>query len=193
MAFNLTPRLDQALRLASYSHDKANHYRKGELRIPYIMHPFAVMSLLTNITDDEDTLIAALLHDTLEDLDSSIISEEDIRFTFGENVLYIIKSVSKDPDIDDWRESNEDYIKRLVESQSTSAMLVSLGDKTHNLFSTLLDYDRIGDKVWERFTTKSKADQIWWYTSLEEVFRKHLEPSSLLEQYQGYVERLKTL
>ena len=193
MTFNLTPRLDRALRLASYSHDKGNHYRKGELRIPYIMHPFAVMSMLTNVTSNEDVLIAALLHDTLEDLNPSIISEQDIKEAFGDEVLFLIKSVSKDPAINDWRESNEDYIRRLVDSNSTGAMLVSLGDKTHNLFSTLLDYERIGNKVWERFSTKNKADQVWWYTKLEEVFRQHLEPSPLLEQYQGYVERLRAL
>lgn len=193
MNIELTARLDNAFRLASYAHVKANHYRKGGLEIPYIMHPFAVMTLLTNITDDEDVLIAALLHDVLEDVDSEIVSEQDIVDRFGDKVLQIIKDVSKNSEIKNWKESNQDYIDHLVNKGSREAMLVSLGDKTHNLFSTLLDYDRIGDEVWERFSTKNKEDQVWWYSALEEVFTKHLPDSYLLSQYKNYVTRLKSL
>lgn len=193
MVTELTPRLDSAFRLASYAHDKANHYRKGGLEIPYIMHPFAVMTLLANITDDEDVLIAALLHDVLEDVDAEIVSPKDISDKFGDKVLQIIKDVSKNTEIKDWKESNLAYIDHLVGSGSREAMLVSLGDKTHNIFSTLLDYDRIGDKVWERFSTKNKEDQVWWYSSLLEVFTQHLPDSYLLNQYRNYVTRLQSL
>ena len=193
MIFKLTPRLDSGLKIAAYAHGKANQYRKGGREIPYIMHPFTVMSLLTNITDDEDILIAALLHDVLEDVDSSIISAEEIKDKFGDRVLSIIKTVSKNPNIKDWRQSSEAYIEQIQKSGSVEAITVALADKSHNLFSTLLDYDEIGDEVWQRFTTKSKSDQIWFYKTLEHVFESNIPPSSLLETYQSYIKRLESI
>ena len=55
---NLSKRLDTALRTAAWAHEQAGQHRKGS-DIPYIMHPFAVLLLATNFTEDEDTLRAA--------------------------------------------------------------------------------------------------------------------------------------
>lgn len=187
----LSPRLDLALRFAAKAHD--NTYRKGEGKIPYIMHPFAVMYLLSSATNDEDILIAGLLHDILEDIDPKIANATDIEESFGSRVLEIVRDVSKNPDLSDWHENSQDYIDHLTKRASDAAILVSLADKTHNLISTLKDYNRLGETVWLRFSTKNKADQVWWYATLEELFLERLEDSALLGQYSQLVSRLKQL
>lgn len=61
----LSPRLRCAINAAARAH--RDQVRKGS-GIPYVSHVYAVMFLLSQVTDDEDILIAGLLHDTLEDV-----------------------------------------------------------------------------------------------------------------------------
>lgn len=192
METKITPRLDSALRVSAYAHGEANQKRKGG-EIPYVMHPFAVMTLASNITDDEDTLIACLLHDILEDVSTKIVSRKDIQDKFGDNVLKIIDGVTKNSEIENWKESSLAYIDHLTNNAPVESIVVALADKTHNLLSTLIDYETQGDDIWLRFTTKSKDDQVWWYKTMEEVFASNLPPSSLLTQYQQYIADLQSL
>ena len=64
MSISLTPRLQQAITQAATSHD--GHYRKGSTK-PYVTHVVSVMLIASEYTDDEDILIACLLHDIMED------------------------------------------------------------------------------------------------------------------------------
>ncbi len=64
---NYTSRLDNAVREAARAHEIEGQHRKGT-DIPYIIHPFGVMMIASNATDDEDVLIACLMHDVLEDV-----------------------------------------------------------------------------------------------------------------------------
>ena len=59
---NYTERLDKALRKAAWSHEQQGQHRKGS-DIPYIIHPVGAMMIASNATDDEDILIACLMHD----------------------------------------------------------------------------------------------------------------------------------
>ena len=63
--FTASPRLIRAINTAAWAH--RDHVRKGT-DIPYISHIFGVMHLVSEVTDDEDVLIAALFHDILEDV-----------------------------------------------------------------------------------------------------------------------------
>ncbi|MEI7758935.1 MAG: hypothetical protein WCJ05_02020, partial [bacterium] len=48
--------------------------------------------------------------------------------------------------------------------------------------STLFDYEDIGDKLWDRFTTKNLSDQIWWYESVYKVVKNRDVPNYLLDK-----------
>ncbi|MEK7182016.1 MAG: HD domain-containing protein, partial [Patescibacteria group bacterium] len=61
----LTPQIDKAIQRATVLHH--GQERKGT-GAPYIVHPYAVAFLLAHYTDDEDVIIAGLLHDVLEDV-----------------------------------------------------------------------------------------------------------------------------
>ena len=68
---------------------------EGQLRKytldPYHVHPFHVMKLVSEVTSDIDILIAALLHDTVEDTDATI---EEIKDLFGERVSYLVNGLT---------------------------------------------------------------------------------------------------
>ena len=81
---SLTPRLMRAIDTAAVSH--RDHVRKGS-GIPYVAHLYAVMHLVSQATGDEDVLIAALLHDTLEDV-PEVYPEARMRAEFGECIVH---------------------------------------------------------------------------------------------------------
>lgn len=181
-----TPRLEQAVRVAAYAH--RNQTRKLS-DTPYIVHPFSVMTLASTVTDDEDSLIACLFHDIIEDVPEEY-PEERMRQEFGDNVVAIVRGVTNDGSIENWRQRNEDYLASLRKAPAES-VIVSCADKIHNLMSTLADHAKIGDKVWERFTTQSAPDQLWWYESVLSTVRELGAPELLAAQLEGLIGELR--
>jgi hypothetical protein len=51
---------------------------------------------------------------------------------------------------------------------------VSAADKLHNARAILEDYRRYGDRLWERFATRSAADQLWYYAELAKILGRRL-------------------
>ncbi len=189
---NFTPKLDSAIRISAWAHEQEGQHRKGG-DIPYIIHPFGTMLIASNVTDDEDILIACLLHDVLEDVDDSIYDEQNITKDFGPLVVAIIKDVTKDKTIKDWHKQSESYLHHLEFEASIEAVIVSASDKTHNLMSTVEDHKIHGDNLWDRFSTKNGADQLWWYESVYKVVVKRKIAPSLEQQLSSLIEQLKLL
>lgn len=141
----------------------------------------------------EDEAIAALLHDGPEDVGGEA-TLADIRERFGDSVTDIVAACSdtfempKPP----WRERKESYLAHLDEPGTSQGTLrVSLADKLHNARALLLDYRAEGDAVWERFKTRSAADQVWYYRTLANIFcrRRPGRMADELERVVGELER----
>lgn len=80
--------LEHAIDLASKAH--AGQKRKsGE---PYIIHPLSVTSILVDWGMDIDTVIAGILHDTVEDTDTTL---EQLESLFGKDVAFLVDGVTK--------------------------------------------------------------------------------------------------
>ncbi len=187
-----TARLDAAVRRAAWAHEQAGQHRKGT-DVPYIIHPVGVMMIASNVTSDEDVLIACLMHDVLEDVDSGIYSEDDMRIEFGERVVTIVKDVTKDDNEADWHKRSQLYLHHLQNKASDEAVIVSAADKAHNLLSILADYETAGDALWQRFSTKSGADQLWWYGSILDVVTSRGAPVGLTKHLAMLTERLRLI
>lgn len=170
----MTDRFNRALQLAIEAH--AGQVRKGTentagLALPYITHPVAVAALVQRYGGTEDQVIAALLHDVLED--GGPQWARPIREAFGANVLELVEFCTdglpdetgrKPP----WRERKEAYLEHLREADGPG-LLVSACDKLANLQAILLDLTEVGEAVWARFTGK-KAGTLWYYGALVEAF-----------------------
>lgn len=178
----MTDRFNRALQLAIEAH--AGQVRKGTenaagLALPYITHPVAVAALVQRYGGTEDQVIAALLHDVLEDGGPQWARQ--IRETFGADVLALVEFCTdglpdetgrKPP----WRERKEAYVAHLREADGPG-LLVSACDKLANLQAILLDLTEVGDAVWARFTGK-KDGTLWYYGALVEAFAGRV-PASL--------------
>src|SRR3989338_3466763 len=116
----LTPRLEQALELAIRVHGSMK--RKGDGR-PYLVHPMSVLALLVKWDADEDTCIAGLLHDVIEDAeDDSKRSDyrKEIKEKFGKDVLEIVEGVTEQDKSLSWKVRKERYLQHLkVDSQKS--------------------------------------------------------------------------
>lgn len=182
----LNQRLDQAIRTSAVAHN--DQKRKGT-NIPYVIHPFSVMLIASEVTVDEDTLIACLFHDILEDA-SEYYSKEQMVEDFGQKVADIVASVTKNSKLNDWLERSEFYLKHIENEASNEAVIVCAADKVHNLMSILNDYEEIGDEIWERFSS-DKHQQLWWYRSILGLLRNRMPESKLTVTLGEYVGKLE--
>lgn len=169
-------RLDNAFGFAHRLHREQT--RKGS-DVPYITHLMGAASLAGEHGADEDELIAALLHDSLEDQAGSFPGgraalETDIRERFGERVLSLVVACTDagegegERDAENWLERKRAYLAGIADKQ-TSARLVSSADKLHNAHAILTDLRRHGGALWSRFHA-SRDDLLWYYRELAERF-----------------------
>lgn len=185
----LTPRLEEAIRIAAWAHREQT--RKGS-DIPYIIHPYSVMLVASQVTGDEDTLIACLFHDILEDVPDEY-PEARMRKEFGDRVTDIVLGVSKDESVPGWRKRSEAYLDNLEHNAPKESLTVAAADKIHNLLSVLKDYEKVGDKLWERFTTNSAVDQLWWYESMLALLKRCGASEQLTTQLADLIRQLRKI
>lgn len=142
---------------------------------PYITHLLAVASLVGENGGDEDAVIAALLHDAVED-QGGAATRRIIAQRFGEAVARIVDGCTdtdqtpKPP----WRARKEAYIAHLADA-SPDVLLVSIADKIHNSRSILMDLRRRGDAAWAIFQG-GKDGTLWYYRELVNRFRDRAPP-----------------
>jgi len=167
MTPRLTARFDDALRFASEAH--RSQTRKGG-EVPYLGHLLAVAALVIENHGDEDTAIAALLHDTVED-QGGLPMLARVRADFGPRVAAIVMEVSdnegepKPP----WRVRKQQFIDA-IPRLSPEARLIALADKVHNVRSTIDGFRRVGEVVWTRFHGR-RDGTLWYYREVLKAFR----------------------
>lgn len=158
MSARYSRRLDEAVQLALDAfRDKV---RKGT-EIPYVTHLFSVMCLVAEYGGDEDQLVAAVLHDWLEDVEGADPAELQARF--GPRVTRLVLALSdstthpKPP----WSERKQAYLAHLRQ-EPAELKLISAADKLHNCMSIRRDLEVVGDAVWTRFTG-GRDGTLWYY------------------------------
>src|SRR5690606_26659997 len=107
----------------------------------YITHLAAVALIVADYSSDEDTVIAAYLHDTLEDTDYTL---QELKNDFGGEVADIVETVSEHQGKTEkkektWKERKEQYIRQLNKG-GEAALIVAAADKIHNLRSITEEY-----------------------------------------------------
>ena len=129
------PNLDVGRLRAAF--DFANQYHEGQKRKsgePYIIHPVAVAEIVAELGLDLDSIVAALLHDTLED---TAASREEIAREFGESVVQLVEGVTKLTRmqyVTKEEEQMENLRKMLMAmSRDIRVILIKICDRLHNM------------------------------------------------------------
>lgn len=128
-------KIKKALDFATKAHDGV--YRKSiDGKIPYVSHPIEVATLVQkHHPEQENAIIGALLHDTVEDTDTTI---EDIKNIFGEEVAKIVSEVTDDESglqhlpKDELKKARRQLQVDNLKNISFDAQLIRLGDKISN-------------------------------------------------------------
>ena len=132
---NTKLRVERAVEVAKQAH-AGQLRRTGE---PYIIHPLAVKEILEEWGMDEDTIIAGILHDTVEDTDMKL---DFIRKEFGESVAFLVDGVTKISsarngmrDIDTYLPATRDNFLRLMLAlgDDIRVLIIKLADRLHNM------------------------------------------------------------
>ncbi|WP_028257114.1 RelA/SpoT family protein [Veillonella montpellierensis] len=179
----------RAFELADKAH--ATQFRaSGE---PYIMHPLAVATILAHLQIDDTTLIAALLHDVVED---TTYTTEDIKSLFGEEVAFLVDGVTK---LNQFQyhtkeeQQMENYRKMILAmAKDVRVVVIKLADRLHNM-RTLKHMrsdkqKRIAKETLEIFAPLAHRLGIFnikW--ELEDLSFRYLEP----DKYYDLVEQMQ--
>jgi hypothetical protein len=152
--------IDQAIEFAAHKH---RHQQRKGTDIPYISHPYGVGMILLKAKCKEEVIIAGILHDTLEDTDTT---DEEILTHFGPIVLDLVKG-SSEPDKEATWEERKKHTHEYLKKASLSIRQVACADKLHNLRSIKRNIEEIGEKAWDRFN-RGRDSQEWYYTEIVE-------------------------
>lgn len=144
-ALDRSPLVAEALVVARAAH--AGQVRNGSGGMPYIEHPVAVASLLAEHGFSDEVIAAALLHDVVEDSETTV---PELRERFGEGIASLVDALSDDEAIADYRDRKDEHRVRVL-AAGDAALAIYGADKLTNVGTLRRTYARQGEAVAEEF------------------------------------------
>ncbi|MFD8411094.1 RelA/SpoT family protein [Streptomyces sp. NPDC059650] len=130
------PKIETAtLRQIEQAYQVAERWHRGQKRKsgdPYITHPLAVTTILAELGMDPATLMAGLLHDTVEDTDYGL---EDLRRDFGDAVALLVDGVTKLDRVKFGEAAQAETVRKMVVAMAKDprVLVIKLADRLHNM------------------------------------------------------------
>jgi (p)ppGpp synthase/HD superfamily hydrolase len=179
--------LDEALAFVA---DAFRHIRRKASGVPYLTHLLQVAVTVAENGGDEDQMVAALLHDYLEDIPGA--RSDTLRGLFGGRVTGLVEALSESPSLRDanWERRKEAYVAH-CHLISADAKLICASDKLHNAHSIIRDHRRIGPEVWRRFSGTT-AQTRWYYRAMHSALADGWQ-SRVLDELAEAVSELEAL
>ena len=139
--------------------------------------------IVGTMSDDQNLIAAAALHDVVEDANITI---EEIEEKFGKRVRELVESETEDkradlPPESPWRIRKEESLAVLKNTEDLGVLMVWLGDKLANMRSLYRDWKVEGDAMWQRFNQKDAWEQAWYYRSIVDLTKRLSGTSAWLE------------
>src|SRR3954463_13181343 len=186
-------RPDADLDLVKKAYVYSAKVHQGQIRKsgePYLVHPLEVAGLLAELKLDEASIVAGLLHDTIED---TLATPAEIRELFGDEVLSLVEGVTKlgtfshGPSSSQEEKQAENFRKMLVAmAKDIRVILVKLSDRTHNMRT--LEHmkpeaqERIAQETLDIYAPLANRLGIQWIKiELEDLAFKYLKSADYTE------------
>lgn len=177
----MIPLLTHAIRFATRAHH--GQTRKGN-DLPYIVHPFAVAMLLSELRFPETVIAAGLLHDTLED---GGVTEQALASEFGTEIAALVAGASEPDKSLPWHDRKQHTIDSLS-TATWPVKAVVAADKLDNLRAMAADFTQIGEALWSRFK-QGREQQEWYYRSVSDAL--HARPDEAPEEFRQLMHKLR--
>ncbi|MCQ2547799.1 MAG: HD domain-containing protein [Clostridia bacterium] len=179
--------LDRAIAFATAAHKDVP--RRGK-KYPYIVHPMEAVSIVSTLTDDQELLAAAALHDVVEDTDFTV---EDIRREFGDRVAMLVDAESDTvyegmSEEESWKMRKIEAIEHLKHA-SLDIKMVAIGDKLSNIRAIERDFLEQGDDFWNLFHVKDVESHRWHYEGLRDALSE-LEGTDAYKEFSHRVDKV---
>ncbi len=179
--------LDRAIVFAVEAHRNTERRGKG---FPYIVHPMEAVEIVATITNDQELLAAAILHDTIEDTD---VAYEQLKREFGDRIADIVyaesdRFVEGVSEENSWHARKQAAITRLAEAPH-DAKVVAMGDKLSNMRAIARDYKMKGDALWQIFHVTDKESHAWHYRGLADSLAE-LKDTFAYQEFVALIEQV---
>jgi GTP pyrophosphokinase len=173
----------RALAKATAAH--AGQIRNGSGGLPYIEHPRMVAATLAARDYDEATLAAALLHDVVEDSDTTV---EDLRGEFGDQVADLVAALSDDESIESYRDRKDEHRGR-VAAVDGDALAIYAADKLTNMSTLHAAIEAEGMRVADEYKMPIGLKLEVWEADAN-MLRREAPELSLLDPLDAAISRL---
>lgn len=188
------PDVDKELITRAY--DLAEKMHEGQFRSsgePYFIHPVAVANILADLNMDDETIVAGLLHDVIEDTE---VTDEELTEIFGEEITLLVEGVTKLNKIyyKSKQENQAENLRKMVLAMSKDirVIIVKLADRLHNM-RTLEYMERTKQiekatetlEIYAPLAHRLGISTVKW--ELEDLSLRYLEPKI----YYDLVEKVK--
>ena len=184
----LTSKIQKAIAKSAVLHI---HQKRQECNSPFILHPYSVAFILADYTDNEDIIVAGLLHDVLEDIPGYTV--DDMKGDFGDKITQIVKEVSEDSYLDNnfdkktlWQMRKKGYLENL-RNNSFESLMVCAADKIHNLNSIIGAYKEYGREVFDMFNASIDM-RMWFHKEVLDILKQRLNHKIVDELEKVYIE-----
>ena len=175
--------INKAIEFATRAH--AGQFRKGTTR-PYIVHPIEVGDIVATMTQDEEIISAAVLHDTIEDCKE--VSREILAEEFSERVASRVAQESEDKS-----KTGMERKSATIEHMRTApreVQMIGLADKLSNMRDIDRDYPLYGERLWKRFRMKDKKIIGWYYIGIRDALKDAFQGVDAYEEYCKLVSKV---
>jgi guanosine-3',5'-bis(diphosphate) 3'-pyrophosphohydrolase len=179
-----SPLVRAALEKARSAH--AGQVRNGSGGMPYVEHPMRVAALLDEHNYADEVLAAALLHDVVEDSDTTL---DELREKFGGEVAGLVGAMTDDESFDDYRERKAEHRERLA-AAPVESMAIYGADKLTNSRTLREAYAEEGDAVRDEFKVPLELKLEIWEKDLE-LLREKAPDLAFLDQLDEELSRLR--
>ena len=147
-------------------------------------HALSVGLIVSDFGGAENSVVAALLHDTLED---TLLNQEVIRDRFGDYVLAIVTDLTEPKKPVAWRRRKEAYIECLRQSPRDESRTVASADKIHNLSSMVAGLENQGVTFIDMFTAGLEG-MVWFQREVHRMLTKEWS-HPILDEHGRQLER----
>jgi (p)ppGpp synthase/HD superfamily hydrolase len=184
VAAERSPLVRAALEKARVAH--AGQVRNGSGGMPYVEHPIAVAALLDQHGYGEEVLAAALLHDVVEDSETTL---DELREPFGEGVSGLVGALTDDEAIDSYRERKAEHRERVAAAPSDAHAIYG-ADKLTNVKALRAAHEAEGDAVREEFKVPVELKTEIWEEDLG-LLREKAPELPFLDELEEELSRLR--
>ncbi len=159
------------------------------VKSPAVFHSLEAGCIAQTLTDDADTVIATILHDTVEDAGVTL---DEIRARFGDRVAQLVKGETEnkretqDPHAT-WQVRKEEAIEILSQSKDIGLKILFLSDKLSNMRSLYQCKLKFGEALWQMFHQHDPKMHLWYYKTIAQKLPELADTVA----YQEYIELIE--